>query len=78
MKEVEKSDRNIPNVFSFLLSDTCIVKPDIAVTSDVFYAVPSDNDYTYSLLKHREQEHDAEDGSPADGDTSDVKVLICY
>ena len=33
------------------------------------YAVPNDNDFTYSLLKLREQEHDTEDGSPADGDT---------
>lgn len=36
------------------------------------YAVPNDNDYTYSLLKLREQEHDAEDGSPADGDMPGV------
>ena len=38
------------------------------------YAVPNDNDYTYSLLKLREQEHDAEDGSPADGDTPGVTI----
>ena len=38
------------------------------------YAVPSDNDYTYSLLKLREQEHDMEDGSPADGDTPGVTI----
>ena len=38
------------------------------------YAVPNDNDYTYSLLKIREQEHDAEDGSPADGDTPGVTI----
>lgn len=38
------------------------------------YAVPNDNDDTYSLLKLREQEHDAEDGSPADGDTPGVTV----
>ena len=31
----------------------------------VLYAVPSEKDYTYSLLKFREQEHDAEDGSAA-------------
>ena len=29
------------------------------------YAVPNDCDYTYSLLKLREQEHDAEEGAPA-------------
>ena len=38
------------------------------------YAVPSEGDYTYSLLKLREQEHDTEDGSPADGDTPGVTV----
>ena len=38
------------------------------------YAVPNDNDYTYGLLKLREQEHDAEDGSPADGDTPGVTI----
>ncbi len=35
------------------------------------YAVPNDN---YSLLKLREQEHDTEDGSPADGDTPGVTI----
>ncbi len=38
------------------------------------YAVPNDKDYTYSLVKLREQEHDAEDGSPADGDTPGVTI----
>ena len=38
------------------------------------YAVPNEEDYTYSLLKLREQEHDAEDGSPADGDTPGVTI----
>ena len=38
------------------------------------YAVPNNNDYTYSLLKLREQEYDAEDGSPADGDTPGVTI----
>ena len=38
------------------------------------YAVPSDDGYAYSLLKLREQEHDAEDGSPADGDTPGVTI----
>ena len=38
------------------------------------YTVPNDNDDTYSLLKLREQEHDAEDGSPADGDTPGVTI----
>jgi hypothetical protein len=38
------------------------------------YAVPSENDYVYSLLKLREQEHDAEGGSFADGDTPGVTI----
>lgn len=38
------------------------------------YAVPDDTDYIYSLLKLREQEHDAEDDSPADGDTPGVTI----
>ena len=38
------------------------------------YAVPNEEDYTYSLLKLREQEHDMEDGSPADGDTPGVTI----
>ncbi|MBE6969064.1 MAG: hypothetical protein E7442_02945 [Ruminococcaceae bacterium] len=38
------------------------------------YAVPAGADHTYSLLKLREQEYDAEDGSPADGDTPGVTI----
>ena len=38
------------------------------------YAVPSDKDYVYGLLKLREQEHDAESGSFADGDTPGVTI----
>ena len=38
------------------------------------YAVADGSGYTYSLLKLREQEHDAEDGSPADGDTPGVTI----
>ena len=38
------------------------------------YAVPSEENHTYSLLKLREQEHDAKDGSPADGDTPGVTI----
>ena len=106
------SDKNIPNIFRYLLSDMCIDEHDIMGTSDGFYmvhksiasilatksifdfpdssgeslacdkffddwflyAVPNDNDYTYSLLKLREQEHDTEDGSPADGDTPGVTI----
>ena len=38
------------------------------------YAVPNEIGYTYSLLKLREQEHDTEDGAPADGDTPGVTI----
>ena len=38
------------------------------------YGVFQKNDATYSLLKLREQEHDTEDGSPADGDTPGVTI----
>ena len=38
------------------------------------YAVPQRSDYVYSLFKLREQEHDAEDGAPADGDTPGVTI----
>lgn len=38
------------------------------------YAVPDEMGHTYGLLKLREQEHDAEDGSPADGDIPGVTI----
>ena len=38
------------------------------------YAVPNRQDYTYSLLKLREQEHDAQGETPADGDTPGVTI----
>lgn len=38
------------------------------------YAVASEADHTYSLLKLREQEQDAKDGVPADGDTPGVTI----
>ena len=38
------------------------------------YAVQDDQDYAYSLLKLREQEHDAEGDAPADGDTPGVTI----
>ena len=38
------------------------------------YAVPSETEYTYSLVKLREQEQDAQEGTPADGDTPGVTV----
>lgn len=38
------------------------------------YAVPYEDGYAYSLLKLREQEHDAECGDPADGDIPGVTI----
>ena len=38
------------------------------------YAVPSEKGHTYSLLKLREQESDAKNGAPADGDTPGVTI----
>ena len=38
------------------------------------YAVSGENGHTCSLLKLREQEHDAQDGEPADGDTPGVTI----
>ena len=42
------------------------------------YAVPGGTVHTYGLLKLREQEYDAEDGSPADGDTPGVTISFIY
>ena len=38
------------------------------------YAVSGENGHIYSLLKLREQEHDAKDGASADGDTPGVTI----
>lgn len=38
------------------------------------YAVPTGTEHVYSLFKLREQEHDTEDGAPADGDIPGVTV----
>ena len=38
------------------------------------YSVPGEEGHVYSLLKLREQEHDAKDGAPADGDTPGVTI----
>lgn len=38
------------------------------------YAIAYETDYIYGLLKLREQEHDAEEGIPADGDTPGVTI----
>lgn len=104
--------KNIPDIFSFLLSNKSIEQSDIVGTSDGFlmvnrsisnilstkgvfdfpdcsgerlscsnffddwflYAVLNQEEYTYSLLKLREQEYDAKDGALADGDTPGVTI----
>lgn len=38
------------------------------------FALCQENDYVFGLLKLREQEHDAENASPADGDTPGVTI----
>ena len=40
------------------------------------YAVPEGDEFVYSLLKLREQEHDQSDGTPSDGDTPGVTVCF--
>ena len=62
------------NIFDFLDSKGERLPCDRFFDDWFLYAVPSESDYTYSLLKFREQEHDAEDGSPADGDTPGVTI----
>lgn len=64
------------DVFDFLDSSGERLTCDKFFDDWFLYAVADDNEYTYSLLKMREQEHDAEDGSPADGDTPGV--TICF
>ena len=104
------SDRGIPKIFQFLLSELCLPGSDLVQTGDGFfllkrsvadllavkdvfdfpdstgkrvacssffddwylYAVPGEEDDTYSLLKLREQEHDAQAG--ADGDMPGVTI----
>ena len=103
---------NTPDVFQTLLSNGCVDRAEIRMTSDGFcvigkalaailsvkniydfpdsrgerlacnhffddwflYAVPNGSAHTYGLLKLREQEHDAEAASPADGDTPGVTI----
>ena len=62
------------NIFDFLDSKGERLRCDRFFDDWFLYAVPDEADYTYSLLKLREQEHDTEDGSPADGDTPGVTI----
>lgn len=62
------------NIFDFPDSAGQILPCNRFFDDWFLYAVPSLSEYTYSLLKLREQEHDTEDGSPADGDTPGVTI----
>ena len=62
------------NIFDFVDSDGQSLPCDRFFDDWFLYAVPNDADYTYSLLKLREQEHDAEDAAPADGDIPGVTI----
>ena len=61
-------------IVEFLDSEGRLLKCSKFYDDWFLYAVPGETDYTYGLLKLREQEYDAEDGSPADGDTPGVTV----
>lgn len=62
------------NIFDFPDADGTRFACDKFFDDWFLYAVPSDRDYVYGLLKLREQEHDAECGSLADGDTPGVTI----
>ena len=62
------------NVLDFPNADGVRLACDKFFDDWFLYAVPGKSDYVYSLLKLREQEHDAECGSPADGDTPGVTI----
>ena len=61
-------------IFDFLDSEGERLLCDRFFDDWFLYAVPNERDFTYSLLKMREQEHDTEDGEPADGDTPGVTI----
>ena len=61
-------------VYDFVDSDGERLLCDKFFDDWFLYAVPFDKDFVYSLLKLREQENDAENGTPADGDTPGVTI----
>ena len=63
-------------IFDFPDSEGRILACDRFFDDWFLYAVPEGSDYVYSLLKLREQEHDMDDGAPADGDMPGV--TICF
>jgi hypothetical protein len=62
------------NIFDFPDSSGEILPCNRFFDDWFLYAVPNMSAHTYGLLKLREQEHDTEDGSPADGDTPGVTI----
>lgn len=61
-------------IVDFLDSDGRLLKCSRFYDDWFLYAVPEGSDHAYGLLKLREQEHDREDGAPADGDTPGVTI----
>ena len=61
-------------ILNFLDSEGERLRCDRFFDDWFLYAVAHEWGYTYSLLKMREQEHDTEDGEPADGDTPGVTI----
>ena len=61
-------------IFDFPDKDGIRIPCDRFYDDWFIYAVPDGEGHTYSLLKLREQEHDTEDGAPADGDTPGVTI----
>ena len=62
------------NIFEFTDADGTQIACDKFFDDWFLYAVWGENGYVYSLLKLREQEHDAAGASPADGDTPGVTI----
>ena len=62
------------NILDFLDSADERLRCDCFFDDWYLYAVADDDGWVYSLLKMREQEHDAQDGAPADGDTPGVTI----
>ena len=62
------------NVHDFLDSRDERLKCNKFFDDWFLYAVSGEDGHTCSLLKLREQEHDAQDGEPADGDTPGVTI----
>ena len=62
------------NIFEFSDSDGNLFKCNRFFNDWFLYAVPNGREYTYSLLKMREQEFDLKEDDPSDGDTPGVTI----